>query len=186
MNDEALVTMYWSRNEDAIAQTAKQYGGYLTRIAGNILSDYHDTEECVNDTYLRTWNSIPTNRPQRLALYLGKICRQLAIDLFRRKNAQKRGASQFAASLEELSDTFSDGCSAEDAVQTAAMRETISRFVSGLPEDARRFFVGRYYYFDSVREIAAYCGVAEGTVKSSLFRSRKALKTYLIGEGYDV
>jgi len=108
MTDEEIVALYWRREEDAICETAKRYGTYLTKIALNVLSNVQDSEECVNDTYLRAWNSMPTHRPAVLSVYLGKITRQLSVDLFRRKHAQKRYASEYALCLEELGDTFSD------------------------------------------------------------------------------
>ena len=186
MKDEELLNLYWNRNEDAISETAKRYGGYLTKIAGNILSDFYDTEECVNDTYLRAWNSIPPNCPKVLSLYLAKITRQLAIDVFRRRHAGKRMASQYAASLEELGDSFTDGISAEDPVMAKALRDSVTDFVRQLSADTRAVFVGRYFYFDTIKEISSYCGMAEGTVKSTLYRTRLALKNHLKTEGFDV
>ena len=186
MQDEEIVSMFWRRNEDAIEETAKKYGAYLTKIAFNILSDFRDSEECVNDTYLKTWNSIPHNRPNTLSCFLGKITRSVAVDLFRKKYAQKRYASEFALSLSELSDTFSDGKTPEYELYADVLRDTINAFLYQLTPTARSIFIGRYYFFDSIKRIATYCGVAEGTVKSSLHRSRQALKEYLIKEGFEV
>lgn len=107
MKDAEIVALYWSRDEDAVRQTQQKYGAYLAKVAYNILSDFEDSEECVNDTYLKAWNSMPEHRPCILSTYLGKITRQLSIDVFRKKNSIKRYASEYAVSLEELGDTFS-------------------------------------------------------------------------------
>ena len=113
MKDEQIVALYWDRDEDAIQQTQKKYGSYLSKVADNILANTEDSQECVNDTYLAAWNSMPTNRPNVLSTYLGKIIRQISIDVYRKKNRQKRYASQYAISLDELGDTFSDGTTPE-------------------------------------------------------------------------
>jgi len=186
MKDEEIVNLFWTRNEDAIEETSKKYGRYLTQIAYNILSDLQDSEECVNDAYLKTWNSIPHNRPTVLSFFLGKITRSLAVDLYRKKHAQKRYASEFALSLSELGDTFSDGRTPEKELYADALHDAIDAFLYQLTPTARSIFVGRYYFFDSIKKIASYCGVAEGTVKSSLHRSRQALKEFLIKEGFEV
>ena len=94
MKDAEIVALYWDRNEAAIQQTQKKYGAYLSKIAYNILSDFEDSRECVNDTYLKAWNSMPTHRPSVLSTYLGKIARQLSIDVFRKKNSTKRSPNR--------------------------------------------------------------------------------------------
>lgn len=186
MKDEEIVALYWSRNEDAIAETSRKYGAYLSKIAYNVLYDPHDSEECVNDTFLKAWNSMPTHRPSVLSCYLGRIARQLAVDVYRKKHAQKRYASEYALSLAELGDTFSDGSTPEQELHAAALCDAMDAFLHSLPPAARTMFIGRYYFFDSLKTIAEYCGTAEGTVKSSLFRTRQALKAYLIKEGFEL
>lgn len=186
MKDEEIVSLFWTRNEDAIRETAQKYGGYLTKIAYNILSDLQDSEECVNDTYLKTWNSIPHNRPNVLSCFLGRITRSLAVDLYRKNHAKKRYASEFSLSLSELGDTFSDGKTPEQELYADALHGAINAFLHQLSPTARNIFIGRYYFFDPISRIAAYCGVAEGTVKSSLHRSRQALKEYLIKGGFEL
>ena len=186
MTDEEIVKLYWNRNEDAIRETSQKYGGYLAKIAYNVLLDFQDSEECVNDTYLRTWNSIPANRPTKLSLYLGKIARLLAIDMYRRKHAQKRYMSEYALSLDELGDTFSDGATPEQEFHAEALHDALNVFLHRLSPTARNVFIGRYYFFDPIKKIADYCGIAEGTVKSSLHRTRQALKAYLQKEGFEL
>ena len=119
MKDSEIVDMYWDRNEDALRQTQSKYGAYLSKVAYNILADFEDCKECVNDTYMAAWNSMPTHRPGNLATYLGKITRQITIDRFRRKHRAKRYASEYALSLEELGDSFSDHPGAGTGCQAA-------------------------------------------------------------------
>ena len=186
MKDQEIVGLYWDRNEDAIHQTQMKYEAYLSKVAYNILADFEDSKECVNDTYLAAWNSMPTNRPNNLATYLGKITRQISIDVFRKKHREKRYASEYAISLDELGDSFSDGRTPEQELDVKLLDEAINRFVCALPELTRRAFVGRYYFFDSIKDIAAYCGMTESKVKVLLFRTWQKLKSSLKKEGFDV
>ena len=186
MKDELIVDLYWDRNEDAIRQTQRKYGSYLSKVAYNILSDFEDSKECVNDTYLAAWNSMPANRPRILSTYLGKIARQISIDVFRKRNTMKRYASEYALSLEELGDSFSAGTTPEQELDAKMLDEAINRFLRTLPEETRNVFLGRYYFFDSLKDVAAYCGMTESKAKSMLYRTRQSLKAYLAEEGFDV
>ena len=186
MKDEQIVSLYWDRNEDAIAHTQRKYGVYLWKISHNILSDGEDSHECVNDTYLKAWNSMPPHRPSVLSTYLGKITRQLSIDVFRRKRSAKRVPSEYALSLDELGDTFSRGDTPEQELDARLLDEAVERFIRSLSADARNAFVGRYYFFDSVSEVARYCGMTESGVKSLLYRTRQNLKAHLEKEGFVV
>ena len=186
MKDQEIVSLYWDRNEDAIHQTQMKYGAYLSKVSYNILADFEDSKECVNDTYLAAWNSMPENRPNNLATYLGKITRQISIDVFRKRHREKRYASEYAVSLDELGDSFTNGVTPEQELDAKLLDEAINRFVSALPEMTQRAFVGRYYFFDSIKEIATYCGLTEGKVKVLLFRTRQKLKVYLNKEGFEV
>lgn len=186
MNDMEIVNLYWDRNEDAIRHTHRKYGSYLAKVAYNILADFEDGEECVNDTYLAAWDSMPPHRPSALSTYLGKITRQISIDMFRKKRTVKRYISECAISLDELADTFSDEITPEQALDAKILDEAINQFVCALPDDAQRAFVGRYYFFDSLKDIAGYCGMKEGKLKSLLYRTRQQLRLYLIKEGFEV
>ena len=186
MKDAEIVDLYWERNEVAIQQTQQKYGTYLSKVAYNILSDFEDSKECVNDTYLKAWNSMPTHRPSVLSTYLGKIARQISIDMFRKKNSVKRYASEYAVSLDELGDSFSDGSTPEQAFDVKLLDEAINRFLRTLSDDARNTFIGRYYFFDSLKEVAAYCGMSQTKAKSMLYRTRQSLKAYLVKEGFDL
>lgn len=186
MEDRQIVDLYWARSEDAIFQTQKKYGAYLHKISGNILSNPQDREECVNDTYLAAWNSMPVQRPGVLSTYLGRIVRQLSIDVFRKKSSIKRRTSAYAVSLAELEDTFPGGTDPEQELDAKLLENAIARFLRTLPADARNAFVGRYYFFDSMKEVAAYCGMGQGKLKSLLYRTRQALREALREEGFDV
>ena len=183
MKDAEIVALYWERNEVAIQQTEQKYGAYLSKVAYNILSDVEDSRECVNDTYLKAWNSMPPHKPKVLATYLGKITRQLSIDVYRKKNSVKRHASEYAISLDELGDSFPDSNTPDQAFDAKKLDEAINAFLRTLPEDARNSFIGRYYFFDSLKEVAGYCGMSEAKVKSLLYRTRQSLKAYLVKEG---
>lgn len=182
--DEKIVSLFWEREEEAIMQTEQVYGAYLQKIAYNILADREDSLECVNDVCLAAWRSIPPHRPTVLRSYLAKLARQIAIDRLRSRKSQKRQASEYSLSLSELSDTFPVGDSAEEAMNAELLREAICGFLHTLPKEARLAFLGRYYYFDSLKEVAAYCGMKESKLKSLLFRTRQALKQHLMKEGF--
>ena len=184
--DEKIVSLFWEREEDAIRQTEQVFGAYLQKIAYNILSDQEDSQECVNDTCLAAWRSIPPHRPKVLRSYLAKLARQIAIDRLRSRKSQKRQSSEYSLSLSELSDTFYVGDNAEQALDAELLREAIRHFLHTLPKETRLAFLGRYYYFDSLKEVAAYCGMRESKLKSLLYRTRQALKDHLIKEGFDL
>ena len=186
MEDAEIVELYWARDEDAVGQTKTKYGAYLNRVAYNILFDLEDSQECVSDTLLAAWRSMPDNRPKNLRTYLGKITRQVSIDLYRRRNRMKRYASEYAISLEELGDSFTDGRTPEDELNARLLTETVNRFLRTLPDEARNTFIGRYYFFDSVKNVARYCGMSESKCKSMLYRTRQGLKVYLQKEGFDL
>ena len=186
MDDNKILQLYWDRDEKAISATSQKYGSYCQSIARNILGNVEDAKECVNDTYLKAWNSMPAHRPSVLSTYLGKIARQLSIDLFRKKNSAKRYASEYAVSLDELGDSFSDGSTPEQTFDAKQLDDAINRFLRTLPDDARNTFIGRYYFFDSLKAVAGYCGMSEAKVKSMLYRTRQSLKAYLAEEGFEL
>lgn len=186
MEDRDIVTLYWQRDQEAIRQTDRQYGRYLSSIAFHILADREDSRETVNDTYLRAWDSMPPHRPQVLATYLGRITRQLSIDRWRARGRAKRGGSQYALSLEELGDCVSGAVTPEEALDLAELGRAIGDYLRTLPPPARRAFLCRYYYADSLAETARVCGISVPAVKSQLYRTRQGLRTYLEKEGFDV
>lgn len=184
MEDRDIVALYWDRDEEAIAHTQRQYGSYLYKIAFQVLADREDSEESVNDTYWKAWGSIPPHRPGVLRTYLGKITRQLSIDRLRGRDRTKRRASEYALSLSELEECVSAGDVTQEQVDLRLLCESIQRFLSALPREARTVFVGRYYYLDPLRDIAGYQGMSQAKVKSLLYRTRQGLKRHLEQEGF--
>ena len=184
MLDSEIVTLFWNRDENAIMQTQKKYERYLIKIALNILSDIGDAQESVNDTYLAAWNSIPPHKPDVLSTYLGKLARRISIDIFRKRNREKRRESQYELSLSELGECLAGGDSPEQQVDAKLLSEAINRFLQELPEEARNLFVGRYYFLDPLKEVARYCDMSESKAKSILFRTRNSLKIFLEKEGF--
>ena len=184
MEDKEIVELYWQRKEDAIPQTAKKYGSYCRTIAYNILADEQDTEECVNDTWLGAWNSMPDNRPSRLAPYLAKLTRRISLDAYRKRAAQKRGQGETALALEELKDCLMDDKTTENQAEGAWLSDSIQQFLSGLPEAERRVFLLRYWHLYSVEETARRMGYSQSKTASQLFRTRMKLKNHLMKEGF--
>jgi len=186
MDDAKIVQLYLARNEQAIPATAEKYGAYCASIAMNILGNYEDAEECVNDTYLNTWNAIPPHRPQMLSTFLGKIVRNLAFNRYKHNTADKRGGGELPAVLDELADCVSGN---EDVEQTYKRKElvaAINMFLSTLPAEKRSIFVCRYWYTDSVGDIAARYGMTRSAVSMMLKRLRAQLHNYLAERGYEL
>ena len=190
MQDLDIVKLYWERSELAIAETQNKYEKYLTKIAYNILSDKEDSKESVNDTYLAAWNSMPPHRPEVLSTYLGKLTRRISIDIFRKRTRSKRKASEYELSLAELgedaaiADIADNRFEPEELLDVKLLSGVINAFLRELPEDARNLFIGRYYFLDSLKDVARYCGMTESKAKSMLFRTRNRLRDYLREEGY--
>lgn len=181
MEDSGIVELYWARDEQALRETEKKYGAYCHSIAYQIVKNRQDAEECVNDTYVQAWNAMPPQRPSILRAFLGKIARNLALNRYRAAHTQRRGGGQTALVLEELEDCLSDG--PEEALDEQELARQLDRFLRQLPRKDCCVFVRRYWYLDSLADIAARYHMALGSVKSSLFRSRKKLKQYLEQEG---
>ena len=183
MTDFEIVALYWQRSEEAIACTIQKYGRYLLRLAANILRIHEEAEECVNETYLSAWNQLPPDRPERLLPYLGRITRCLALNRYDYLNAQKRSAD-FTLQLSELEDCLPSPDSAEQQYESSELAAAISAFLRTQSEEDRNLFVRRYWYSDSIRQIAERYGLRENTVKSKLLRIRRRLKCNLEKEGF--
>ncbi|MBQ8550297.1 MAG: RNA polymerase sigma factor [Clostridia bacterium] len=184
MDDLQIVDLFWRRDESAVTETDTKYGRYLKKISYNILSQDEDVNECVNDTYMRAWNTMPSERPSKLGVYLGRIVRGLSIDLLRKKGAEKRGGKQYLLSLSELEECVDGAPSAEDKLNEKLLGEAISRYLYSLPAESRTVFVCRYFFCDSIEEIAKCKGCSQSKIKSLLFRTRKGLKAFLESEGF--
>ena len=186
MTDEKIVALYWDRDESAIAKTQEKYGHYLTKIAYNILQDIEDSAESVNDTYMYAWKSMPPHQPSVLSTYLAKITRRVSIDIFRKKHREKRIPSEYISSLSELEECIFDTKSTEDMMDANVLANAINAYLKTLSKEARILFVYRYFYLDSLKDAAKYCGMTEAKAKSMLYRIRCGLKEYLNQEGYQL
>lgn len=186
MDDAKIVQLYWERDEQAIPATADKYGNYCTSIAMNILDSLEDAEECVNDTYWSAWNSIPPHRPSILSAYLGKITRNLSIKRYKRNTADKRGGGQATVVLDEIAEFVSDAGSVEQEIDYKELVKAIDRFLDRLPADKRNIFVCRYWYFDSISDIANRFGITENNVSVTLNRLRLKLHNYLLERGFEL
>ena len=158
MEDKRIIELYWMRSEDAISQTASKYGAYCRSIAWNILYDHEDTEECVNDTWLRSWDTIPPQRPKVLQTFLGKITRNLSLDLWRSNHARKRD-SGVLLTLEELEECVP--CGNGNISEDLAIRDALNGFLRILKPEHRKVFLRRYWYLSPVKEIAEDNGISE-------------------------
>ncbi len=186
MEDQDIVALYWARSEQAIAETAKKYGRYCGYIANCILSNEADAEEVVSDTYLKAWNTIPPKRPESLKAYVGMLCRQLALDVYEARHAQKRNGGEVPLMLDELAECIPDAESDADIGECVALREALNRFLAALPEKARVIFLRRYWYAMPISQIAADFSMNENHVAVLLYRTRQKLKKHLNQEGFDV
>ena len=186
MDDEKILTLFFQRDETAIDAVSRKYGSYCGTIARNILSDTSDAEECVNDVYLRAWNAIPPARPSNLAAYLGKITRNLSINRYQARYAQKRLQNVFSLSLDELAGCIPDPNTTDSALWSRRLGQSINAFLEAEKPANRRIFVSRYFYCQSVAEIAEKQGIRQAHVKSALYRSRQRLKKHLEAEGFTI
>lgn len=186
MDDEKIVSLYWDRNEQAIAVSSEKYGRYCTHIAHNILFSKRDEEECVNDTWLNAWNSMPPHKPSLLSVYFGKITRNLSLDRYRNQHREKCGGNTMDLVLDELAEIVSGNEDPEGAVLEDELKNTIGDFLASQPDVKRFMFIRRYWYADSVSEIAERFKMSENNVSVSLNRMRKALGEHLQRKGYSI
>lgn len=184
MEDQKIIDLYWQRSEQAIAETDTKYGGYCYSIAYNILTNREDSEESVSDTYMAAWRSMPPKKPGILSAFLGKITRHLSIDRWRRRTAEKRGGGEVVLALDELENCVSGEESVENKLQRKELTVAVNRFLDQLPETERNVFLCRYWYVDSIGDIAANFGFSEAKVNSMLYRTREKLRKALQKEGY--
>ncbi len=184
MDDSRIVALYWDRDEQAIAQTQAKYGTYCHCIASNILPVYEDAQECVNDTYLAAWNSMPPHRPAVLSTFLGKLTRRISLDRWRSNQAKKRGGGTVPLVLDELGECIPGGSDPAAQVEARELASAVDRFLDTLSPPLRKLFLLRYFRLDSVSQAAQQCHISVSKAKSTLHRLRKQLRTYLQKEGY--
>ena len=184
MEDKLIVELYWRKDSSAISETSQKYGAYCYTIADNILHSHEDSQECVNDTWLRAWDSIPPQRPSVLRLFLAKITRSIAFNRYNARNAEKRGGGEVTAVLDELSECVAASSEVHAEYEAKELSRFINSFVHSLPERDGNIFLRRYFFNDSVSDIAVRYGLSENNVMVILSRTRKKLKKLLTEEGY--
>ena len=184
MDDKGIIDLYFSRNQDAIAQTDKKYGRYCYSIAYNILTNKEDAEESVSDTYMTAWRAIPPRRPSVLSTFLGKIIRHISIDRWRERSASKRGGGEVTLALEELEDCVAGRQNVEMEYERKELIRAYVKFLDALPVTERRVFLRRYWYVDSIETIAKEFGFSQSKVKTMLHRTRAKLRKTLWEEGF--
>lgn len=185
MEDQAIVQLYWDRDESAISESSKKYGVYCASIAHNILHSDSDAEECVNDTWLHAWDAMPPHRPSVLSTFLGKITRRLSFDRYKKLHRKKRGGGQMDIVLDELAECVSGHDDTERQWDEKELAEEIKHFLLDLSEEKRTLFVLRYWYASSISDIAHRLGMSENNVSVALGRMRDKLKTHLVERGFD-
>lgn len=183
MDDSEILDLYFARSEQAIVQTHQKYGPYCYSIASHILPDPGDAEESVNDAYFSAWKLIPPRRPQRLAAFLGKLTRNLSIDRWRRNSAGKRGGGEAQLLLDELAECVAGAESPETELMRKELYAALNRFLRRLPELDLTVFLLRYYYANSLGEVARKTSLSPNQVKYILLRTRKHLAAALQKEG---
>lgn len=186
MDDNEIIELFFARDEGAIQAVQERYGAYCAAVAQNILDDRGAAEECVNDTWLRCWQSIPPQRPQSLKSFAGRIARNLALSARRESTAQKRGGGQVQLALEELGEVVSGGETPEGALDRAALLAALDGFLALLPERHRCLFLRRYWYLDSVEALAGRFSMSRTQVTTTLHRLRGKLRVHLQQEGFEL
>lgn len=183
MNDEKIIDLYFERSESAISETSAKYGGYCHTIAYRILLSNDDAEECVDDTYVKAWNTIPPNRPRRLKSFLATITRNLAINRIEYETAKKRNVP-----ICNIIDEFYEAIPEEraDECDSLVLKDAINSFLSSLDKRTRVVFMRRYWYMMSVAEIARGMDMSESNVTVTLFRTRKKFREHLLKQGVEI
>ena len=186
MNDEQILDLYFARDEQALVETDRKYGGYCFTMANSILHNDQDAEETVSDTYLKAWNAIPPKRPGIFKMFLAKITRNLAFSRWRAYSAEKRGGGEMELVLEELADCLAAPGSVEDTMDAKELARAIRAFLDTHPEREQNIFLRRYFFVEESETIARQYGMKPATVLRTLSRTRMKLKRYLLKEGYAV
>lgn len=177
MEDIQIVDLYWKRNQLAISESIVKYGQMLKRISLSVLSDHEDAEECVNDTYLKAWNAMPPQKPISLAAYLGRITRNISINLWNKKHAQKRGGDNILIS--ELTDCFPAPHTVDAELEARELTEAITRWLYSLGQDDRVLFLRRYWFGESLSQLADECLTTSNKLAGRIYRLRRKLKAAL-------
>ena len=183
MEDERIVDLFWKRDETALAETESKYSRYCFAIANGILRNDEDAHECVNDTLLAAWNAIPPNRPEILSTFLGKITRNLSLMKLRKRTADKRGGGNAETALDEYEELIPSDMRIDENLDAEAIACILNDFLASVSQDERRVFLRRYWYFDSISDIASRLNFSQSKVKMMLKRTRDRLMARLQKEG---
>lgn len=186
MEDEKIVELYWKRDTQAISETAAKYGKYCGAIAVNILGNTQDAEECVNDTYMNAWNSMPPNRPKLLQAFVGRITRNLAFNRYKYNCAEKRGGTESFAILNELEECVSGEETVDNEVYRREIINSVNDFLNKLPDKKHDIFILRYWYAESVNNIGKRFEMKPNAVSMTLKRLRCELQSYLLERGFEI
>lgn len=186
MEDAQILDLYWKRDERAIAESEIKYGAYCHAVANNILLDREDAQECINDTWLRAWNTIPPQKPKALKPFFAKIARNLALNRYEKKHAKKRGGDMVAIAMEELDECVSSKEDVESVYFAKHLQKDLNVFLHTLPGRDCAIFLHRYFFLENTAEIAKRYEMRESNVLLILSRLRKKLKKFLRKEGYYV
>lgn len=184
MEDAQIIALFWARNEDAIRETDAVYGRRLRALSHKIVQCHEDAEESVNDTYMKTWDTIPPQRPEYFFAYLAKICRNVSLSRLEWKNAAKRSAN-IVTLTQEMEQCLPDR-SQERKLEGAEIGRVLDKFLDSISLESRLIFLRRYWYTDSIEEIAQRYGITQGKVKTQLHRTRNRLRLFLEKEGISV
>ena len=182
LSDEEIIALYWDRDEQAISRTDEKYKKFLLSVAFNIVFDDQDCEECLNDTYIDAWNSMPPSKPALLQAFLATIMRRTAIDRYKERKRQKRIASELTVSLSELEEIIAD--ESDRSAETDELARLLSDFVRSLPDRRMYIFMSRYYFARPIGEIASLLCCSESTVNKEIAAIKRELKEKLMKEGY--
>ncbi len=184
MEDRQIIALYWQRDTAAIEETSQKYGSYCFSVADRILQNPQDSEECVNDTWLRAWNAMPPHKPAKLSAFLAKITRNLAFDRYTARSAEKRGGGEMALVLEELAECVPSHSDVARDYEYQELVNAVQSFAVALPGRECNVFLRRYFYAEAVSEIAKRYALTQNHVMVMLSRTRKKLRTFLEKEGF--
>ena len=184
LDDRELIRLYFDRDERAVSETQRIFGGYLYTIAHNILGSVQDAEECVNDVLMRLWNHIPPAKPENVYAYFAAVARSVASKRYQMKHAQKRGGGETALVLDELHDCCTDPDTVEQQIDSRSLREAIAAFTETLKPEQQTIFIQRYWYVCPIEDIAENLGISKSKVSVTLMRTRQKLRKHLEQEGF--
>jgi RNA polymerase sigma factor (sigma-70 family) len=182
MDDSKIIDLFFERSEKAIVELSNKYGSVCLKVSMNILNNYHEAEECVNDSYLGVWNAIPPQKPNPLISFVCRIVRNISINRYKKNNSQKR-KSNYDLCLDELENYVSAGNDVEDRYDESELASYIDEYLGSLSKANRMLFVRRFWYMDSYEELASMSGLKEGTIRTRLSRIKSDLKVFLEKRG---